>query len=55
MPEQLLSETIKVRVRPECKKRLGQIANHEHLDVSDIARRALNEYLLRNARRKGAK
>lgn len=52
MPETTLSETIKVRVLPEWKTQLAKQALREGLDISDIARRAINEFIKRNLRRK---
>lgn len=39
------SEEIKVRVEPFLKLSFEQIADREHLDLSDIVRRALREWL----------
>lgn len=52
MPAATLSETIKVRLLPEWKAQLKQQAIREGLDISDIARRAVSEFIKRNKRRK---
>ena len=39
------TEEIKVRVEPFLKLSFEQIADREHLDLSDIVRRALREWL----------
>lgn len=39
------TEEIKVRVEPFLKLSFEQIADREHLDTSDIVRRALREWL----------
>lgn len=52
MATMTLSETIKVRLRPEWKAQLEQQAKSEGLAISDIARRAVAEFITRNRRRK---
>jgi predicted transcriptional regulator len=42
-----LVESIKTRVPKGSKRALDQIAKERHLDLSDIVREALREYLMR--------
>lgn len=46
--------SIKTRVLPEWKDSLERIAKQEHLTLSDIVRRALNEFMARRKRTKKA-
>jgi hypothetical protein len=43
------SEEVKARVEPLTRLGLEEIARNEHLDLSDIVRRALREYMERRA------
>ena len=54
MAKQPLTEEIKLRIPPEWKLRLLAEAASEGLDLSDIGRRALAEFLSRRRRRKAA-
>jgi predicted transcriptional regulator len=45
----LKSAEIKIRVEPTIKLGVEQIAQEEHLDVADIVRRALREYIQRRS------
>ena len=54
MVKQLLTEEIKLRIPQEWKLRLLAEAASEGLDLSDIGRRALAEFLQRRRRRKAA-
>lgn len=46
------SESVKTRIKPEWKVRLQQLAASENLELSDIVRRALNEFIARNRSKK---
>jgi len=45
MKHEALTDQIKTRVQPSVKKAFQSIAVRRHLDVSDIVREALREYL----------
>lgn len=47
------TESVKTRVPKDWRDKLERIARAEHLDLSDIVRRALVEFIERKARAKG--
>lgn len=42
------TQQIKARIEPRTRSSLEQLARREHLDLSDIVRRALQEFIARH-------